>query len=93
VYHRGSAVKIGSGTYGSKPLYAVGLYDNGNQVLHAGNYTSYSPSLTGSGASGTWGISVTGSSGSVSGLTLTSSANGINPDSVTQNQIGYNTSV
>jgi hypothetical protein len=30
---------------------------------------------------------------SVSGLTLTSSANGINPDSVTQNQIGYNTSV
>lgn len=31
-----------------------------NQVLHAGNYTSYSPSLTGSGASGTWGINVTG---------------------------------
>ncbi len=31
--------------------------------------------------------------GSVSGLTLTSSANGINPDSVTQNQVGYNTSV
>jgi len=37
--------------------------------------------------------SITGSAGSVSGLTLTSSANGINPDSVTQNQIGYNTSV
>lgn len=37
--------------------------------------------------------SITGSSGSVSGLTLTSSANGINPDSVTQNQIGYNNSV
>ena len=100
----------------------------GNRVLNAGNYTSYSPSLTGSGASGTWGINVTGSAGSVawsnvsgrptavssfsndsgyitssgsisgsagsvSGLTLTSSANGINPDSVTQNQIGYNTSV
>ena len=32
-------------------------------------------------------------SGSVTGLTLTSSANGINPDSVTQNQVGYNTSV
>ena len=30
-------------------------------VLHDGNYTSYSPSLTGSGASGSWGISVTGS--------------------------------
>lgn len=37
--------------------------------------------------------SISGSAGSVSGLTLTSSANGINPDSVTQNQIGYNTSV
>jgi hypothetical protein len=42
----------------------VALQQNGNQVLHAGNYTSYSPSLTGSGASGTWGISITGSAGS-----------------------------
>jgi len=42
----------------------------GSQVLYSGNYTSYSPSLTGSGASGTWGINVTGSSGSVSGVTL-----------------------
>ena len=32
-----------------------------NQVLHAGNYTSYSPSLTGGSASGTWGISISGS--------------------------------
>jgi hypothetical protein len=30
-------------------------------MLHSGNYTSYSPSLTGSGASGTWGINITGS--------------------------------
>ena len=35
------------------------LTQGGNQVLHAGNYTSYSPSLTGSGASGTWGITTT----------------------------------
>lgn len=42
---------------------------NGNTVLHAGNYNSYSPTLTGGGASGTWGINVTGSSGSVSGVT------------------------
>jgi hypothetical protein len=39
----------------------------GNQVLHAGNYTSYSPSLGGSGASGTWGISISGSAGSLQG--------------------------
>lgn len=33
---------------------------NGSQILLASNYTSYSPSLTGSGASGTWGVRVTG---------------------------------
>lgn len=33
------------------------------RLLTAGNYNSYSPSLTGSGASGTWGISITGNSG------------------------------
>lgn len=65
-------------------------------LLTTSNYNSYAPTLTGTGASGTWNINVTGSagsSGSVTGLTLTSSANGINPDSVTQNQLGYNTSV
>lgn len=39
----------------------------GNAILHAGNYTSYAPSLGGSGATGTWGISVTGTAGSISG--------------------------
>jgi hypothetical protein len=40
---------------------AVGaITQNGNQVLHAGNFNSYAPTLTGTGASGTWGISVTG---------------------------------
>jgi hypothetical protein len=63
-YYSGGPVKIGSGTYGSKALYAVGIYDNGNQVLHAGNYNSYSPTLTGGNASGTWSINVTGSAGS-----------------------------
>ena len=38
------------------------------QVTNGLGYTP--PSLTGSGASGTWGINVTGSSGSVSGVTL-----------------------
>jgi len=40
----------------------VSIQQSGNQVLHAGNYTSYSPSVTGTGASGTWGINVTGAS-------------------------------
>lgn len=29
-------------------------------ILHSGNYNSYAPTLTGSGASGTWGISISG---------------------------------
>jgi hypothetical protein len=41
------------------------LINGSNQVLHAGNYTSYSPSLGGSGASGTWGISVTGNAATI----------------------------
>ena len=35
-------------------------------MLHSGNHTLYSPSLTGVGASGTWSINVTGSAGSAS---------------------------
>lgn len=38
-----------------------------NILLHAGNYNSYSPTLTGSGASGTWGISITGSAATLGG--------------------------
>lgn len=41
----------------------------GNTALHAGNYNSYAPTLTGTGASGTWGISVTGSAGSATTAT------------------------
>lgn len=37
-------------------------YNNGNNYpfLHTGNYNSYAPTLTGGGASGTWGISISG---------------------------------
>jgi hypothetical protein len=38
-------------------------------VLNASNYNSYSPTLTGTGASGTWGISITGSAASASNAT------------------------
>ena len=57
----------------SGSVYTTNLLIGSNQVLHAGNYNSYAPTLTGGGASGTWGISVTGSAGSISsnGYTLT----------------------
>jgi hypothetical protein len=36
-------------------------------ILHNANYNTYSPTLTGTGASGTWGISVTGTAANVTG--------------------------
>jgi hypothetical protein len=44
----------------------------GNAVLTAGNYNSYAPTLTGGGASGTWGINITGSAGSAGSSTSVS---------------------
>ena len=41
----------------------------GNQVIHAGNYNSYAPTLTGTGASGTWGISISGNAATASSAT------------------------
>lgn len=43
-------------------------------VLHSSNYNSYSPTLTGGGASGTWGINITGNSATVGGFTPTATA-------------------
>lgn len=37
-------------------------------ALTTGNYTSYSPTLTGGSASGTWGISITGNAGNTSSI-------------------------
>jgi hypothetical protein len=67
------------GSSGNKYLYFDGtnynmpggnLYVNGAVTLTTGNYNSYAPTLTGTGASGTWGINVTGYSGYVSGTNL-----------------------
>jgi hypothetical protein len=38
-----------------------GTWQSWRTVLDSSNYTSYAPSLTGSGASGNWGINITGS--------------------------------
>jgi len=51
----------------------IRIYYNGSWLpwivsLTSANYTAYAPSLTGSGASGTWGISVTGNSATTTRL-------------------------
>jgi hypothetical protein len=47
------------------------VFDAWVYYLNSANYNSYSPTLTGTGASGTWGISVTGSSASCTGNSAT----------------------
>lgn len=50
----------------------AGSFNPWRVLLNDANYTAYSPSLTGSGASGTWGINVTGSAGSVAWTNVSS---------------------
>jgi hypothetical protein len=66
---------------------------NGNTPIHSGNYSSYIPSLTGSGASGTWGISITGNAATVSSITSSqvTTALGFTPYN-SSNPSGYITS-
>lgn len=44
-----------------------GTWGNWTTLLDSSNYNNYSPSKTGGGASGTWGINITGASGSCTG--------------------------
>lgn len=51
-----------------------------NAILHAGNYNTYAPTKTGAGASGTWGISITGNAATATKLgtaTVGSTSKGI----------------
>ena len=53
------------------------------QVLDSSNYTSYAPSLTGTGASGNWGINITGNSATATSF----STNRTNYKSVTDSSV------
>ena len=48
-----------------------------NIILHAGNYTSYTVTKTGSGASGTWGISISGNAATATKATQDANGNNI----------------
>lgn len=60
----------------------------GNTVLDAGNYNSYSPTLTGGNASGTWGISISGNAATVGGFTPSQTA-GVGSRVVVADASGY----
>jgi hypothetical protein len=57
---------VDSGQPGSTKL--VNLSANIRQSLHSGNYNSYAPTLTGTGASGTWAINIGGQSNTVANI-------------------------
>lgn len=62
--------RTAGGTNGNITEYRFGNGKGGElgTAIHSGNYNSYSPTLTGAGASGTWGINITGNAGSVNTL-------------------------
>lgn len=71
-FHRGSpeyrtqfvTSLYGNNVYWLRQFRDSAAWSSWVQVIHSGNFNSYSPTLTGGGASGTWGINITGSAGS-----------------------------
>lgn len=47
-------------------------------ILHAGNYNDYAPTKTGGGASGTWGISITGNAATATTASRLTNLGGVN---------------
>ena len=67
------AINNGSSTHSYIRSQNNGTWGNWTTLLDSSNYNNYSPSKTGSGASGTWGINITGASGSCTGNAATAS--------------------
>jgi hypothetical protein len=61
-----------------------------HKVLHAGNYNSYSPTLTGTGASGTWSINITGNAATLGNLALGTSTSTVAYWNSSRNLVVYN---
>jgi len=59
------------------------------RILDSASYNSYSPTLTGGGASGTWGINITGNAVTLGGLALSAGTNNQVNQVVRTNGSGY----
>ena len=74
---------IGTGDYDGQNLRIYGTDTNDikwgdNNLLHSGNYNSYAPTLTGTGASGTWGINISGNAATADVIATTYKNQSIN---------------
>jgi hypothetical protein len=73
----GGSIEIAGSWHTSNSLWYRGLRDTTDnwtawkEILTSASYNTYSPTLTGTGASGTWSISVTGSAATVTGAAQT----------------------
>lgn len=77
IFGNGDTTALGRAGTGS-------LTYGGNVILNAGNYTSYSPTLTGGGASGTWGINISGNANTASSTpNPTFSGDSVDKDNIT----------
>jgi hypothetical protein len=66
-------------------MYIDGDYYSGTgayKVLNAGNYNSYAPTLTGTGASGTWGINISGNAATATSSTTATTATNLSGGTV-----------
>lgn len=50
----------------------------GSQAIHAGNYNTYAPTLTGTGASGNWGINISGNASTATMASYSSTSTVVN---------------
>jgi hypothetical protein len=89
------------GAWGGGGSLRVGTLASYTTVVTSGNYNTYAPTLTGGGASGTWGISISGnaatatSTDNINGRAFLNrdSGNALAQDSYTTNGVGYVNSV
>jgi hypothetical protein len=90
----------GNGTFYFRQGYN-GSWGNWLTMLSSANYNSYSPTLTGTGASGNWGINITGNAATATsadqidgvGFRNTGSNEGVNAQSLDSNGMTYVTNV
>ncbi len=95
-----SALSIGGNAATTSQTNFTNLTIGGSQVLDAANFNTYAPTLTGTGASGTWGISITGNSATTTKLQTPVTINGVSFDgssnitisSTTANTLTFNNS-
>ena len=67
-------MSFGNGAIGVRQSTSNTAWASWQTLLTSSNYTSYAPTLTGSGASGTWGISVTGNAATATSATSATTA-------------------